>query len=205
MKDYALWNRLINRPGSDYILRTAMWRAACGVSSMAGHPINNHRFQVQNVPIGEVVDHAGAGPEDDMVGIYLLIGGGLGGQAILILPLDNALKLVDQLMGQPQGTSSELGELERSALAEIGNLAVSRFLNAVAVHTGWSDILRPSPPGVMVDMLGAILDVVITQVATIRDDLLVIETTLDDFEDMIHARFWVLPDPAVEATAELVA
>ena len=204
MKDYALWNRLLNQPGSDYILRTAMWRAACGVSSMAGHPINNRRFQVGKIPIGEVIGHAG-GPEDDMVGIYLMIGGGLGGQAILILPFTDALNLADQLMGQPAGTSTELGDMERSALAEIGNLAVSRFLNAIAVHTGWSDILRPSPPGVMVDMLGAVLDVVITQVATIRDDLLIIETTLDDFERTIHARFWVLPDPAVEATAALVA
>jgi chemotaxis protein CheC len=132
-----------------------------------------------------------------MIGVYLLIGGGLRGQAILILPLPSALNLVDLLMGEPPGTATELGEMERSALGEVGNLIVSYFLSAVADLVGMPQLLRPSPPAVMVDMLGAILDVIITPVAAVRDDLLIVETAFEGVQGTVQARFWVLPDPAL--------
>jgi chemotaxis protein CheC len=117
-------------------------------------------------------------PESEMVGIYLLMKGDLSGQAILIFPLASALNLADALLDAPLGTSSSLGDLECSALAEAGNLTVSYFLNAMAALTGIP--LRPSPPAVMVDMLGAILNVVITSLAATSDDLLMIETVPDE-------------------------
>ena len=57
--------------------------------------------------------------------------------------------------------------------------------------------LRPSPPAVMVDMLGAILNVIVTPVAAVRDDLLIVETVFRDSSRTVEGRFWVLPDPAL--------
>jgi chemotaxis protein CheC len=133
----------------------------------------------------------------ERVGIYLVLGSGLRGQAILILPLDSALNLADLLMGEQPGTATYLGIVERSALAEVGNMAVSYFLNAVSTISETPELLRPSPPAVMVDMLGAILDVIVTPVAAVRDDLLIIETAFRDSAGAIQGRFWVLPDPTI--------
>jgi chemotaxis protein CheC len=132
-----------------------------------------------------------------MVGIYLLMQGDLNGQAIMIFPLDSALNLADLLLDAPPGTATSLGELERSALAEVGNLTVSYFLNAMSALTGKP--LRPSPPAVMVDMLGAILDVVAVSAAATSDELLIVETMLQEPDGDVQGRFWVMPDPAILA------
>jgi chemotaxis protein CheC len=131
------------------------------------------------------------------VGIYLRLEAGLQGQAIFVIPLPIALNLVDFLMDARPGTSVELGLMERSALAEVGNLMLSYFLNAVADLAEVSEVLQPSPPEVMVDMLGAILDVVTAPAAFVSDELLVVESLFRDRARTIWIRFWVLPAPDI--------
>jgi len=148
------------------------------------------------VPLERVSERAG-GPEDEMVGVYLLTKGDLLGQALMILSVPSAIQLAGWLVSGMIGDAArreELGEMERSALAEMGNLAISRFLNCVAVHAGWSRLLRPSAPGVMVNMLGAIMDVVVTPVAASHDELLIVETLFRDARNAVQIRFWVLPE-----------
>ncbi len=174
------------------LLPVAMQHAAGGLSEMVGHRITIDVPRVETVPIAQVADYAG-GPEAEMVGIYLLIDGEMPGQAILMAPLDDALRLVDMLLGEPEGTTTQLGDLERSALAEAGNLTVSYFLNEIATLTGVSS--RPSPPAVMVDMLRAILDVVAVPVASYTDELVIVETVFKQPQRTVGVHFWVLPFP----------
>jgi chemotaxis protein CheC len=192
-----IWNHLIDGHQSEHALRKVMWHVSRTLSDMVGKSISNEDPLIEKVPLSQVPARAG-GAEAEMVGIYLVMGGGLRGQAILILPLTSALHLVDLLAGDQPGTATELGIMERSALAEIGNMTLASFLNAVSELADMPDLLRPSPPAVMVDMLGAILDVIITPVAAVRDDLLIIETTLRDARKSIQGRLWVLPDPAIQ-------
>lgn len=197
MNDHkVVWSRLINGPNSEHTLRKVMWGVARGLSEAMGRYISTDRPRVEAVPISKVAQRAG-GPEEKMVGVYLVLSGGLHGQAILILPMAHALRLADWMMGEPLGTATRLDIMESSALAEVGNMAVSYFLNGVAKLADMPDLLRPSPPAVMVDMLGAILDVIITPVAAVRDDLLIIETAFEDIKGTTQGRFWVLPDPAI--------
>lgn len=188
----GVWQELLMGARSEELLSAAIYHTAHNLSEMIGRPIEIDVPKVERVPIYQVAEHAG-GPETEMVGIYLLLGGDLCGQAVLMLSVQEALRLVDLLMGEPEGTTTTLGELERSALAEIGNLTVSGFLNAVAALTGVPG--RPSPPAVVVDMLGAILDVVATSVAIVSDELFIVETEFREPERTMKARLWVLPDP----------
>jgi chemotaxis protein CheC len=82
-------------------------------------------------------------------------------------------------------------------LAEIGNMTLSYFLNATATLADAPELLQPSPPGVMVDMLGAILDVVVTSVGAVRDDMLIVDTGFGDAAGNVQGHFWVLPDPTI--------
>lgn len=174
------------------LLQAAMEHAAHGLSDMTGRAITIDAPRVEKLPINQVVTHAGS-PEMEIVGIYLLASGDFAGQVILMLPLAEALYLVDLLLGVPPGTTTELGDLERSALAEAGNLTTSYFLNEIAAHTTVSS--RPSPPAVLVDMLGAVMDVVTTPVASFTDVLMIAETIFQDTGRAIAAYFWVLPYP----------
>jgi len=173
------------------LVSAAMENAARGLSDMLGSEIMTGTAEARVVRLGDMSETVGH-PESEMVGLYLLMKGELSGQALLILPLVSALNLADLLMTRPPGTSASLGEEERSALAEVGNLTVAYFLNALASLTG-SD-LRPSTPAVMVNMLGAILGVLAASVGAMTDDLLIVETVLQDARGLVEARFWVLPD-----------
>jgi chemotaxis protein CheC len=189
------WSYLLAGPGSDNRLRAVMRRIACDLSNITGQVINNTPPLIERVPIAKVATRAGA-PKTEAVGVFLLMKGDLRGQVVLILPLTGALNLVDLLMGEPLGTATGLGVVERSALAELGNITLSYFLNAVAALTGTPNLLRPSSPITMVDMLGAILDVIVAPTATVRSNLLLVETVFEDAQNIMQARFWVLPNPA---------
>lgn len=184
------WNDVMDDSQLEHVFSAAMESAARALSGMVGRPIAISTPRIERVPISQAAAYAG-GPETEMVGVYLLLEGDMPGQAILMFTLSDALSLVDFLLGAPPGTSTQLGEMERSALAEVGNLAVSHFLNTVAELTETS--VRPSPPAVMVDMLGAILDVVATSVAAVSDDMVIVETAFEEPEWTMQAPFWVLP------------
>jgi chemotaxis protein CheC len=192
----TIWSNLIADAGSEHRLRMIMWCMARGLSDIAGRTISNDDPIVERVPVHQVSREAGD-PEAQMVGIYLVMRGGLRGQALLILSVDSALNLVDLMMGKEPGTATDFGEMECSALAEVGNIAVSRFLAGVASLGEMPDVLYPSPPAVMVNMLGATLDVIVTPVAAVRDDLLIIDTAFKDSRGVVEGRFWVLPDPSI--------
>ena len=110
-----------------------------------------------------------------------------------IFPYERALKLVDLLIGEPEGTTQQLGSYERSALAVVGNLCGAFFLNAVASLVGME--ARSTPPAVMVDMVAAILDVIIATAAGVGEHVLMLSTTFMQAGREAEASFWVIPDP----------
>lgn len=169
-----------------------MTQASKGFSDMIGTKVSLSQPQVRLVPLGDVPMLLG-GPEREAVGIYLRATGQMSGQIMLIFSYPKALELVDLLMGQTAGTTKALGRLERSALAELGNLTTSFFLNAIASSTGIS--ARPSPPAVMVDMIGAILDIVITSYGEVGKYVLMLQVAFLTENREVEADFWVIPDP----------
>jgi chemotaxis protein CheC len=111
---------------------------------------------------------------------------------VLILPLMVANDLVDMLIDQPPGTTTELGSFERSALSEIGNISGAYFLNLVCERTGQS--CRPTTPTVIVDMVGAILDVLVTVLCIDCEEVILLRTTFSCSNRHLDVKFWVIPD-----------
>ena len=104
-----------------------------------------------------------------------------------------ALALVDLLLGQPPGTTTDLDEMEESAMGEVGNIMGSFFLNALSDATGLT--LQPSPPAVMTDMAGAILDVAMADILQESDDALVVETSFSTEDRQIEGTLLMMPSP----------
>lgn len=144
------------------------------------------------VPLQEVGDHFDE--TTPLVAMHLPLGNSLHGHALLCVPLPHAMNLVDLLMGQPAGTTTELGELERSALEETGNIIASSFMNSWA---NWLDIsIEPKPPQFIVDLPSAVLDAVIAEQALIGDDVLLARTDFIVDEQWIEWVFMLLPSPS---------
>lgn len=191
-KDVSLWDQIENEQSLVKVLQTALQNSGRGLSQMVGRPINIDVPQVNRVPISQVANHVG-NPEMEMVGIYMLIEGDWSGQVILMMSHFEALYLVDLLLDSPPGTTTHLDDLECSALAEACNIMTSFFIDEVAVLTGATS--RPSPSAVMIDMLGAIINVIVTPIASQSDSLLIMETAISEPRRVVLANFWVLPYP----------
>jgi len=186
------WEKLGSNVKFLELLDAAIQNVAKGLTDMVGRPITINTTNIEALPIGQMPDWLG-NPEAEMVGVYLLIEGDISGQVILIFSLAEALHLIDLLLDEPPGTTTALDDLGRSALAETGNLATSYFLNEMAKRTGTA--IRPSPPAVMVDMLGAIFDVISAPVATVSDQMIIVEAEFKEPNRTLTAHFWVMPYP----------
>ncbi len=165
--------------------------AADGFSGMVGRRIEVSNPEIELVPLLTIPKIVG-GLEDDAVGVYLRFEGDMMGQIMMIIPHQKALELVDLLMGLEKGTTKRLGSLERSALGELGNLCGTFFLNSIAKTVGAS--FRPSPPAIMVDMLGAILDIVVATAGGVNEHVLLMHANFMDGIRFVETDFWVIPD-----------
>ena len=165
--------------------------AADGFSGMIGRRIEVSNPEIELVPLLTIPKIVG-GLEDDAVGVYLRFEGDMMGQIMMIIPHQKALELGDLLMGLEKGTTKHLGSLERSALGELGNLCGTFFLNSIAKTVGAS--FRPSPPAIMVDMLGAILDIVVATAGGVNEHVLLMHANFMDGVRFVETDFWVIPD-----------
>jgi chemotaxis protein CheC len=131
-------------------------------------------------------------PERAVVAVYLGIEGDLQGHILMAYSEEMALGLVDMLMDQPGGTTTELGELEVSALAEAGNVAGSFFLTTIADWSGLT--LPPTPPVVLHEMCGAILGTLAAELALqAHDQAMVIDAQFTCDGQVVDASFFMFP------------
>lgn len=166
-------------------------RAARGLEEMTGRPISAAVRNVTLVPLTRVAAIVGRA-EWPATAVYLGFSDDLDGHLMLLFTNEAAARLADLLLGQPDGTTVEIGEMERSALQEAGNIAGSFFLTALADATGLT--ILPTPPVLVQDMCGAILDGPVAALALEGDDVLLIETEFRQDERHIEGHLLVLPD-----------
>lgn len=187
-----LWAEVIKDTSPEGMLQQAMAHVAHDLTALTGRQIQVYRLVIETVPLQELA-HVSADSKMEAVGIYLLLTDEeLSGEAVIILSLDDAMRLVDWLLEEQPGTTTRLDDLAYSALAELGNQALSSFLNTLANSTGIT--LRLSPPAVLVDVIGAIFEAVAMSAASISDEVLVVKTDFVNNESSLTVQFWVIPD-----------
>ena len=167
--------------------------AVAGLSEMVDQEIEMTAVSVQQIPVDDVPNLCG-GREQMVVAIYLAVTGATAGHIFLVYPPKTAMSLVDLLMGEEPGTTQEISEMEASALGEMGNIMGSFYLNALGNASGL--VLMPSPPAVIMDMAGSILDVGLADILQESDDALVVEAIFATKDRKITGNFLVLPSPA---------
>ncbi|HEY91892.1 MAG TPA: hypothetical protein G4O07_08685, partial [Dehalococcoidia bacterium] len=113
------------------------------------------------------------------------------GQILLAFQPSVAFELVDMAMGIPTGSTTSLEEMERSVLGEMGNIVGTFFLNALADS---ADVrLMPSPPAVVEDMVGALVNSVMAEALMENESVFVLRLTFSAVGREIQGHFLVLP------------
>ena len=173
------------------VAASAVQSAANALSEMALREITAVSPEVRMVDLSHLSMVAGD-PERAVVAVYLGVEGDLHGHILMAYSESMALGLVDMLMGQPEGTTTELGELEISALAEAGNVAGSFFLTTIADWAGLT--LPPTPPVVIHEMCGAILDTLAGELTLqSHEQAMVIDAQFTCDGQVVDASFFMFP------------
>ncbi|MHB8105608.1 MAG: chemotaxis protein CheC [Dehalococcoidales bacterium] len=169
--------------------------AVVGLSQMSGQDIKVIKMTVRKVLVKDISDLFG-GPEAVIIAVYLEITGNSNGHMVVVYEPSVAYELVDMLMGQPTGTTKELTDMESSALGEVGNVMGSFFLNYLADSTGKR--FQPSPPAVMMDMAGAVLDSTLADILAYSDETYVMEAVFGTKDRQVAGTFLALPLPTLD-------
>lgn len=130
-------------------------------------------------------------PEQKVVAVYLEANGVGKGSILLMFSEDTATSLVDMMLSRPH-TVRELDEVDRDAICEVGNICASAYLSAVAKFSGITMV--PSPPGVAVDMLHAILQFVSAMAEEDSSELMIVQTQFLNEESSYLGFLLYLPD-----------
>ncbi len=133
------------------------------------------------------------GPESLVAAVYFHITGPFLGAIFLIFSLKEALRLVDMLLDRKNGDTKTLDEFAGSALKELGNISASSYL--VALSEVVKMRLMHSIPGLATDMLEAVLDGVLIELALEAEDAVVIDTEFKVEKDRVQGHFLFLPEP----------
>jgi chemotaxis protein CheC len=189
---FEIWANLSN---------LATVNAMTGISKMIDREIQISRVSFRGVPVLAAHDLLGS-PNETIIGVYLTYGGAAAGHIVLAFPQEVAFELIDLAMSREPGTTTELNELEASVMGEMGNISGSFFLNEVSDGIGAT--IQPSPPAVICDMAGAIMDIIVSQVLATHDDLYLIDLsfrfTLSG--NAINGKLLVVPTEGVFSPAE---
>jgi chemotaxis protein CheC len=158
--------------------------AATALSQMLGREVEINVPRAQALPMADAVD--ACGPADALVdGVVIPLEGDVAGAVVLLIPVHDSDRLCELLSVEPY---SEVG---RSAICEIGNIVGTSYLNGLAGTCGLR--LEPSPPGLVRDMLGAIVASLLAQTAGSSEAALVLDSELDVADEPCELSFMLLP------------
>jgi chemotaxis protein CheC len=167
-------------------------QAATSLSQMIGATIRLEVPEVHVVPINSVPGILG-GPEKVMVGVYQAMEGEAEGHILFLLPHDRIEYLLQAMLKRPVDITAGVDELGQSALTEIGNILSSSYMRALSQFCHLT--MRLTPPALAIDMAGALIDVVLIQLAAAGNLALVIETNFFQGDRALEGYFFILPDP----------
>ncbi|QGG49340.1 chemotaxis protein CheC [Heliorestis convoluta] len=165
--------------------------AATALSQMVQRTIDMKVPALKVVPFQQVADHMG-GDETIVVGVYLRVDGVAPANILFALTEDSARRMVDLLLGLPPGTTATLGEMESSALQEVGNILAGTYLNALSMFTNIT--FESSVPALAVDMAAAIISVVLTTIAEVGDHAMLLETEFHGLDIEVRGTLYLIPE-----------
>ena len=170
--------------------------ATTALAQMIGCKVDMSVTLVKLLEFNELSQIVG-GEDEIMVGIYLQVEGDIEGNMMFILEKASAAHLVNKLMCGMLGVTEEeivnheFGEMECSAIKEVGNIITGAYLNALSSLTNM--MIYPSTPQMGIDMAGALLSVPAVEFGLQADKILLVQTKFSD-EIELDGYFILIPD-----------
>ncbi|MDD5730991.1 MAG: chemotaxis protein CheC, partial [Candidatus Omnitrophica bacterium] len=165
--------------------------AATAISQLLNTKINIVVPRILFLPIEEVPSAVG-GQDKLVAGLVLRFLGDLPSTIIFIFSQEDALSLASLMTGKQISKGSVIGDLERSALKEVGVILANAYLGAMATFVGMG--LVPTVPELIVDMAGAMLDYVLIELSCKSQFALLIESEFKEETTSVKGHFFLIPN-----------
>lgn len=127
--------------------------------------------------------------------------GDIEGLMLFLFKLDFANTILQELLGKTYSGFEEMGELEYSALTEVGNIIICSYINAFTKLVGMD--IELSVPGFAANMLGGILTVPIAEFGYETDKLMYFNA--DFVMDGKSLPDWLLMLPDIRSLNHIMA
>jgi chemotaxis protein CheC len=165
--------------------------AATALSRMTGRRIDVAVSKVTVLPLPGVADFLG-GRSQEVAAVYLPVQGDVAGKVLLLFPLSGVPGLLTILSGARPATPDGLGEMEISALKELGSIMTGSYLGALSrfIHL----TLLHGVPDYTMDMAQAVLDSVLVELEQNDQLVIVIETEMSEADRVISSHFLLFPE-----------
>lgn len=151
-------------------------------------PVKTELIRVEDVPkeIG--------GAETLVMAVYLKIMGDMTGNAVYLHSKQDAMKLINMISGAPESQMPNVPSEENiSVYKEMSNIFTGSYLNAIS---SMLDVMMiPSVPHYAFDMLGSLIDFLLSEISQKVDKILMIKTEMIiDYKD-IGGSYLMVFDP----------
>jgi len=173
--------------------------AATALSQILGRPLRLAVPWARVLPLEKVKEMAG-GASRVVCALSLKVYGEARGNLLVVFRRDQLPILLGLVVPRTPaatpgaGDGHVLNEMERSALMEIGNILACAYLNALSHLLGVS--LLPSIPGLAVDMVGAVTDHLLIELAALADSAVVLASQVHEPESGLKGSIFFLPHPS---------
>lgn len=165
--------------------------AATALSSMLNTKVNMKIPTVSVLEFNAALKHVG-GEEEIVAAILVELSGEIQGIMLFMLKDDFVQGAVARVLGKEKVSLTDLEEMERSLLIEIGNIVISSYINALSSLTQVN--VHLSIPQMSVDMTGAILTVPMLLVANNSDRIMMVEGSFTIEGKEMESQMLLFPD-----------
>lgn len=166
--------------------------AATALSQLLGGFVDIDVPIVRILPFSDVPGVFG-GPENLVGAVYSRLLGDLTGGMLFVVSREGLLCLADLLCAREPGTARSVGAEEEALVTRTASVLHSAYLAAITQLTGLSVIAAPAQ--FAFDMIGAILEVVTSEVGMKADTAVLLMTRFHASDVEIDAALFYLPDP----------
>ncbi len=167
--------------------------AATALSSLLGTEVQMTVPKVVILGYNAAVDYLG-NPEDLVCGVLVQMSGEISGMMLFVMKADFVNEVLKQLQMEPLKEFINIGEMESSAVTEVGNIIISSYILSLSKLTDLSIAL--SVPSFTVNMLGGILNVPMAEFGYESEKLMMITGKCIIGGKHVESNLLLLPDLA---------
>lgn len=165
--------------------------AATSLASLLNNTVDIAVPTVKALNYNETVELLG-GPENVVIGLLIRLSGDIRGMMMYILQKGFASKVTETFYGKSLENLTDVDEMDKSAICEIGNIMAASYVNAISNLSGL--MIDISVPSFCVDMAGAILAVPIVEFAQVGDKVLFIDDNFKITDAEIKSNMILIPE-----------